>query len=445
MVDFVMPSFLWPLLHKNIVCFREFYESIPSGQWLRLIDRQFPSLAKSETADFISGGGHRWKGGHDLFMDVFPEFFRDPPRAMHDLGHILLTDFPTKAGIPIPGCSQSGLGEWLMSIGIPQKYLSINLMDVLNGIDGGGGILFKGIGEYKEGIEGSEDLISAMSGDLSMNAGTFLDTFGEGSIELITGISTSNPLLVGAGAENILAGLVSAWKTYTYYIDPASFFSHSITAALLGGGISYVLNRNVNTESLVRSVMHTAGRSSLLGGLGAVSWYFSAGASLGFLAMKLGRIMAINAQRNQMLSCACSPSTFEQRKEKFFQDPWIRDFFERNKLVREHLLRELEKPSLPASGQQMKKFSRNTWIRESDSQVREFREKDNLSRERLRQKLEKPLLINFEQRKKKFSQDTWSKESDTRTCDFREKDKLFRKRFHQELKKLLYNFYSLSA
>lgn len=33
------------------------------------------------------------EGGHDLFMDVLPEFFRDPPRAMHDLGHILLTDF----------------------------------------------------------------------------------------------------------------------------------------------------------------------------------------------------------------------------------------------------------------------------------------------------------------------------------------------------------------
>lgn len=58
-----------------------------------LVDKQFPSLAKSETADFISGGNHRWKGGHDLFMDVLPEFFRDPPRAMHDLGHILLTDF----------------------------------------------------------------------------------------------------------------------------------------------------------------------------------------------------------------------------------------------------------------------------------------------------------------------------------------------------------------
>ena len=73
-------------------------------------------------------------------------------------------------------------------------------MDVLNGIDGGG-ILFKGIGGIKEGLEGYEDLISAISGDLPMNAEIFQDTFGEGSIELLTGISTSNPLLIGAGAE----------------------------------------------------------------------------------------------------------------------------------------------------------------------------------------------------------------------------------------------------
>ena len=103
----------------------------------------------------------------------------------------------------------------MISIGFPQKYLSINLMDVLNGIDGGGGILFKGIGGIKEGLEGYEDLISAISGDLPMNAEIFQDTFGEGSIELLTGISTSNPLLIGAGAENILAGFISAWKTYT--------------------------------------------------------------------------------------------------------------------------------------------------------------------------------------------------------------------------------------
>lgn len=386
MADFVAPSFLWlllhkELLHKSIVCFRKFYESIPSEQWLRLIDRQFPSLAKSETADFISGGGHRWKGGHDLFMDVFPEFFRDPPRAMHDLGHILLTDFPTRAGIPIPGCSQSGLGEWLMGIGIPQKYLSINLMDVLNGIDGGGGILFEGIGGYNE-------LLSAMSGDLPMNAGTFLNTFGEGSIELIGGISTSDPLLVRAGAENVLAGFVSAWKTYTYYIDPVSFFSHSITAALLGGGISYVLNRNVNMESLARSVMHTAGRSSLLGGLGAMSWYFSAGASLGFLAMKLGKMIAIHVQRDQMLSCACFPSTFEQRRKKFLQSPYIRDFHERDKLTKEHLKRTLEKPSFPASEQEKKKkFFLDSQIKASDSQVRDFREKYKLFRKDLRKKM----------------------------------------------------------
>ena len=78
MADVVTSSFLCSLLyeellHKNIIWFRKFYESIPSHQWRCLVDKQFPSLAKSETADFISGGNHRWKGGHDLFMDVLPE------------------------------------------------------------------------------------------------------------------------------------------------------------------------------------------------------------------------------------------------------------------------------------------------------------------------------------------------------------------------------------
>lgn len=259
-------------------------------------------------------------------------------------------------------------------------------MDVLNGIDGGG-ILFKGIGGIKEGLEGYEDLISAISGDLPMNAEIFQDTFGEGSIELLTGISTSNPLLIGAGAENILAGFISAWKTYTCYIDPASFFSHSITAALLGSGISYILNRNVHKESLVSSVMRTAGRSSLLGGFGAVSWYFSAGTSLGFLAMKLGEMMAINAQREQILSCACSPKTFEQMRKKFLQDPYIRDFRERDKLIKVRLKRTLEKPSLPASEQEKKKFFQDTRIKISDSQVKYFREKDKLFKRDLCKKL----------------------------------------------------------
>lgn len=259
-------------------------------------------------------------------------------------------------------------------------------MDVLNGIDGGG-ILFKGIGGIKEGLEGYEDLISAISGDLPMNAEIFQDTFGEGSIELLTGISTSNPLLIGAGAENILAGFISAWKTYTCYIDPASFFSHSITAALLGSGISYILNRNVHKESLVSSVMRTAGRSSLLGGFGAVSWYFSAGTSLGFLAMKLGEMMAINAQREQILSCACSPKTFEQMRKKFLQDPYIRDFRERDKLIKVRLKRTLEKPSLPASEQEKKKFFQDTRIKISDSQAKYFREKYKLFKRDLCKKL----------------------------------------------------------
>ena len=94
--------------------------------------------------------------------------------------------------------------------------------------------------------------------------------------------------------------------------------------------------------------------------------------------MKLGEMMAINAQREQILSCACSPKTFEQMRKKFLQDPYIRDFRERDKLIKVRLKRTLEKPSLPASEQEKKKFFQDTRIKISDSQAKYFREKDKL-------------------------------------------------------------------
>ena len=67
-------------------------------------------------------------------------------------GHVICTDFPTKAGIPIPGFSQAGLGQYLESIGLAKGWLSINIMD--------GAIGFLAI------AEGHADLLKAISGNL---------------------------------------------------------------------------------------------------------------------------------------------------------------------------------------------------------------------------------------------------------------------------------------
>lgn len=296
------------------------YIHIPADVLRNTVDGLFPSLAKNAAADFLSGRWHRWKGGHDLIMDIFPEFFRDPVQAIRQAGHILLTDFPTKDGIPIPGCSRSGLGmlfdNFTNNIGgvihiNAREWLSLNIMDA-------------GIGLLAIG-EGSSDLISAMSGNVPMDAWTAFDTFGEGGIELALGYSTQNPLLIGAGIENILAGCVSTLKTFTDYVDPASFFGHSMTAAILGAGFSYALNRKKDKEALGRIVLGTSARSTLLGVLSSASGYFTAGAFLGFSAMQIGKIMAANAQQEQVLCCSCSLLTFEQQLKTFAADEFFRE------------------------------------------------------------------------------------------------------------------------
>lgn len=287
------------------------YMHIPADVLRHTVDGLFPSLAKNAAADAVSGFGHRWIHGHDLITDIVPQVFRHPVHAAQQAGHILLTDFPTKAGIPIPGFSQSGLGTLLTDMGIPKGYLSLNMMDA-------------GIGLLAVG-EGSTDLLSAMSGHIPMNAWTAFDTFGEGGIELALGYSTQNPLLIASGIENILAGCVSTLKTVTDYVDPASFFGHSMTAAILGTGISYTFNRKKDRDSIAKTVLGTSARSTLLGALSSASGYFTAGAFLGFSAMQIGKIMAANAQKEQVLCCSCSPLAFEQQLRTFSQDSFFKD------------------------------------------------------------------------------------------------------------------------
>ena len=357
------PSDLWEVCIKSAAGGTQCaYMHIPADVLRNTVDGLFPSLAKNAVADAVSGFGHRWVHGHDLIMDIIGQFFRRPVHAVKQAGHILLTDFPTKAGIPIPGFSQSGLGSLLVDIGIPKGYLSLNMMDA-------------GIGLLAVG-EGSGDLISAMSGDVPMDAWTAFDTFGEGGIELVLGYSTQNPLLIGAGIENILAGCVSTLKTFTDYVDPASFFGHSITAAILGAGFSYALNRKKDKDALCRALLGTSARSALLGALSSASGYFTAGAFLGFTAMPIGKIMVANAQKEQMLCCSCSLLTFEQQLKTFSEDeffrehwntppflseeslsvfdpsasmeiePWVRQFLEEERRNRLFSLREAERPLL---------------------------------------------------------------------------------------------------
>ncbi len=303
------------------------YINIPADVLRRTVDGLFPGLAKNAAADAMSGFNHRWAHGHDLITDVMPKFFKSPVQAIKQAGHIVLTDFPTKAGIPIPGLSKSGLGALLTELGIPKGYLSLNIMDT------GVGLLAVG--------EGSHDLMNALAGDLPMNCWTAFDTFGEGGIELVLGVTTQNPILLGAGVENILAGCISTIKTYTTFIDPVEFFGASMTGAILGLGISYALNRQ-DKNNLGQKVLSGTAKSALMAALGSVSAFFSSAAFVGFTAMKIGELLAKKSNRDSMLSCSCSLPTFIYTLQTYSGDSTFKSLWDASKAEEVMIRAELQ-------------------------------------------------------------------------------------------------------
>jgi len=253
------------------------------------IDSTFAKFANCPEADFLKGYGHRWEGGHDILIDIPKTLANDgwlkphPIDAFQQAGHIILTDLPTKAGIPIPGLSgSSNLGQWLVDSGIPKGYLSIHWAD--------GALGFLAISE------GSTDIIQAINGSLAMNALTFYDTFAEGGAEIALalaakgawGLAAFNPAFaVFGGIENILAGIISVYQTASVYVDPLVFFGSAGMSAMIGFGLAY----GIAGESL-REVSINGVRSGAAGAFFSLSPAFGYGALAGFVAYKLGGELA---------------------------------------------------------------------------------------------------------------------------------------------------------
>lgn len=265
------------------------YMRLPAEDIRAFFESKLPYFEKCADADQIpwrsvsGGGGHRWEYGHDALVDVTRTLFdHGPTRALTQLVHIIGTDAGTKAGIPIPGLSGQGIGQWLVDAGIPKGYLNIHWYD------GGLGILAIN--------EGSTDLLQAISGTLAMNAETFFDTFVEGGVEillaqkfaLILSVAKFNPLLmVAGGAENVLAGIISAYQTVSVYVDPLVFFGSAGTSAIIGFGIAYSLAGESPKDATIVGF-----RSGIVGTLFTLSPAFGYGALAGFISYGLGRKLA---------------------------------------------------------------------------------------------------------------------------------------------------------
>jgi hypothetical protein len=230
--------------------------------------------------------GHRYMAGHDLLLDI-PRTTQSHGfiEGLNQSGHILLTDFPTKAGIPIPGFSYSGLGKMLEECGLHRGWLQLNLSDAHLGI--------------LAIAEGSTDLLSALQGTLEMSHAVFFDTFVEGGIEVVFALSTQNPLALIGGLENILAGLVATYNKLSVYVDPLDFFGAAGVSAIIGFSLAIGL-----AQEDLKSATVDAIRSGIVGSLFSVSAAFGFGALAGFSTYRIGALLA--QQQNESLNASLS-------------------------------------------------------------------------------------------------------------------------------------------
>jgi len=250
------------------------YMHIPATELRNFVDGLFPNLAVNRIADSAAGFGHRYREGHDLLLDIPATISSHGWREGFDhMGHVILTDFPTKAGIPIPGFSQSGLGQLVEQAGISSGWLQISMFDT-------------GIGIFAFS-EGGANLMQAFQGSLAMNVDTAFQTFGTGGIEIALAMSTQNPILLAGGVQNVLAGVVSTYQTISVYVDPLDFLGAAGMSALLGFGVTYGLVG----ESLKDSTLDAI-RSGAMGSLYSVSSAFGFGALAGFVAYRLSSELA---------------------------------------------------------------------------------------------------------------------------------------------------------
>lgn len=264
---------------KAAVCGADYaYRQIPADSLRHFFDNMFSCLSKNSIADSVKGRMHRWTAGHDLFLDV-PKTIADKGliKGMKQGGHILLTDFPTKDGIPIPGLSKSGLGKFLTeTLDVPKEYLCLNAMDTIIGV--------------VTMSEGALDIINVVSNQLRMTPELFLDTFVEGGAEMFAGVCCKNPLLIVAGTENVGAGMVATFNTMTHplwYVSPVDILSGSLSGAVISLLVSkFILKRD--TPESVKSVLQSAS----VGGLFALSPCFGIGGLVALLCFGVGKAMA---------------------------------------------------------------------------------------------------------------------------------------------------------
>lgn len=149
----------------------------------------------------VSVGYHRIRNHH--FITDAIKVLKNRELSIVDFYKHLGTDVVTKAGIPIiPESLTNNLARMLnISTNQIAPWVQMNILDI--------GVSVLSV------YDTTKNVYNVLVGNAEWSFGYALKTFGGGSLKIIGGVKTANPILVSSGSIDILCGSVTAYKYYS--------------------------------------------------------------------------------------------------------------------------------------------------------------------------------------------------------------------------------------
>jgi len=260
---------------------------------------------KSTFPKGVSVGWHRIHGHHFITDGI--RAFKDPNLSVIDFYKHLATDVVTKNGLPL--LSESVVRNLALILGIsPTKvmpWVSMNFLEI-----GGSVLAF---------CHAGSNVTSIIYDTAEWSSGYAIDTIGIGATEVVSGVFTKNPILIGSGTVDVACGTVTS---YDYYTQP--FFcgvpvSDILSSSMMGvcfatviAGLELLLTRNSITDTKkIPLLVERIGTSGFISGLSAIAVPLSVTTSFGLLGFKLAK--TTSQDTNEYINAI--PITGEMSKE----------------------------------------------------------------------------------------------------------------------------------
>lgn len=256
----------------------------------------------------ISVGWHRIQNHH--FITDSLKTLVEPDLSIVDFWKHMATDVVTKNGLPIlPECFVRTISDVLgISASKLMPWMSLNILDLSSSV-------------FSISHAGA-NLISILNGVAQWNVKYALNTIGVGGLEIFSGLTTKNPILIGSGCVDIGCGIATAYKYYSQPFFCGVPIASLIDAVLIGGALGSVIgaldfyfNKIDTTKEKSYKLLETIGTSAFMSSLSAISSPLSITVGMGISGFKLAKKWSEHT--NNSISALPVTSEFSSNLDEF--------------------------------------------------------------------------------------------------------------------------------